>query len=123
MFFLMEATIAGSLVLAAAQPVPTFDVDPSCRAAALSAAAAKDMTTCRDKEQTARDEIAKQWSEVSDADKAQCVPLSKLGGSPSYVELLTCIELTREARRLRNSEPEPSAAATTAPATTGQGGR
>jgi hypothetical protein len=123
MFFLLEATVAASIVLAAAQPVPTFDVDPSCRAAALRATTANYLSACREKELKAREEIVKRWSEVGAAEKAQCVPLSTLGGTPTYTELLTCIELTVEAKRLRNSKTEPSSAGTTGPATTGQGSR
>jgi hypothetical protein len=123
MFVPIHAVIAGSLVLAA-QSVPTFNVDPSCRAAAREGmpanATENSMSICRDIEQKARQEIVKQWSQVSAADKAQCVPLSTLGGTPTYTELLACIELTREARRLRNHEPPSPPPGADKPATTGQ---
>jgi hypothetical protein len=123
MFFPIYAMIAGSIGLAAAQPVPTFNVDPSCDAVARTAAPenspadSNSMSACRDAEQKARAQVVKQWSEISAADKAECVPLSTVGGAPTYTELVTCIELTREARRLRSQE-QPSK--TPEPATTGQ---
>ena len=109
---------AAALVLVA-QQIPNFDFDPSCRAAAKEAVTpgsmSDNMTVCRNKEQAARTEIARQWADISETDKAHCVPISTLGGTPTYTELLTCLELSREARRLHNP-----GGATSPPSTTGQ---
>lgn len=105
MLFLVPAILAGDIALAASQEAPVFNVDPNCRAAAREAPTSESMAICQATEQRAREEIVRQWSEVSAAEKAQCVPLSTLGGTPTYTELLTCIELTREAKRLRSQEP------------------
>jgi hypothetical protein len=125
MFLPIHAALVGGLILVA-QPVPSFDVSPSCRAAARPGAAvgapADLRATCRSTEQQTREEIVKQWAEVSAADRAKCVPLSTLGGTPTYTELLTCIELTRTARRLRQEQPAVPLpqAVKPAPTTTGQ---
>ena len=107
MFFLIGATMAGSIVLVSASPVPTFNVEPGCRAAAARVHAPGYVSVCRESEQKARDEIVRQWPQLKAVDKAQCVPLSKLGGKPTYTELLTCLEMAREARNLQ-SKTEPA---------------
>ena len=115
MFFLIGATVAGSLVLASADAVPNFDVEPSCRAAAEQAKTPDYVSHCRNAEQTARDALVQQWPQVTATEKTQCIPTATLGGKPTYTELLTCIELTRDVRRMQNGKPEPS--------TTGQGSK
>ena len=121
MLFLIRATLtggligvsmAGGLALAAVDGVPTFNVEPSCRAAAQQAASADYVTVCRKSEQRAHDEIARQWPQSTTADKTQCVPAAKAGGHPTYTELLTCLEMARDIRKLHGQGQ---------PTTTGQG--
>jgi hypothetical protein len=83
------------LQLAAVDPVPVLDVGPGCRAT-LEAAQMSEQTCLRD-EQAARDDLAKVWSQFPAGDKTSCVGQTK-NYNPSYVELLTCLELLRDAR-------------------------
>ena len=108
------ATMIGAVVVAAAERVPVFNVEPSCRAAASRAGSPDYASICLREEQQARDEIARLWPQFPAGDKARCVPLSTLGGTPTYTELLTCLEMVRDARRIRDSNE---------PATTGRGSR
>ena len=103
--------MTASVVLAAVDAVPTFSVEPSCQAAAQQAASADYVSVCRNSEQRARDEIQQQWPQLSAADKAQCVQAATVGGSPTYTELLTCLEMTRDVRQSHSKAQ---------PATTGQ---
>jgi hypothetical protein len=109
---LIGASMAGGLALAAVDGVPNFSVEPSCRAAAQQAAAADQITVCRNSEQRAHDEIARQWPQLNAADRAQCVPAVTAGGQPTYTELLTCLEMARDIRKLHGKGQ---------PTTTGQG--
>ena len=111
MLFLIRATLAGGLIgatmaaglaLAAVDAVPNFNVDPSCRAAAVQAASPDYVSVCRNTEQKARDEVQRQWPQVNAADKAQCVPAAMVGGNPTYTELLTCLEMARDLRQVRS---------------------
>jgi hypothetical protein len=111
---LIGASMAGGLALAAVDAVPNFNVDASCQAAAQQAPAADFMTVCRNSEQRAHDEIARQWSQLSAADKTQCVPAAKAGGHATYTELLTCLEMARDVRKL-HAKGQPQSA------TSGQG--
>jgi hypothetical protein len=52
------------------------------------------------RELTARDKLNDQWGQFTPAQQARCVSLSRLGGNPSYVELLTCLELAKAAKAL-----------------------
>jgi hypothetical protein len=42
--------------------------------------------------------------QFTSADKSHCLRLATLGGEPSYADLLTCLELERDARNLREKE-------------------
>ncbi len=97
--------MSGSIVTSAADTVPNFDVEPSCSAAARQAGSPDYLSICRSTEQKARDELVRQWPQINRVDKTQCIPTATIGGKPTYTELLTCIELTRDVRRLR-SKPE-----------------
>ena len=100
------AAIAAAIqgVAAAGEP-PQLDVRPSCRAAdrvSFAAGADKprnDMQACLDDERTARDALFKAWPRFRPVDQAQCVGMNRTGGPPSYVELLTCLEVMRDARQ------------------------
>lgn len=104
---LRTAAFAGALILAGAQAasaadeVPNFNVVPSCRAAANAAVtASRDQNSCEADERTALDKLKQEWSQYNADQRGHCVRLSSLGGSPSYVELLTCLELAKAAAEL-----------------------
>jgi hypothetical protein len=85
----------------AASSVPKLDAGPSCKAAAAaSVVAGRDVEACLGDENQAKEQLTKNWSQYRDADKQQCVELSQKGGPPSYVELLTCLEVMRDARTM-----------------------
>lgn len=92
--------IGTHLILTASGRVPTFDVVPSCRAAGIVSGDVR-RESCLRTEKEAREQIVKGWSDFSRADRQRCVETSTMGGaSRSYVELLTCLELARDARKL-----------------------
>ena|SRR5438105_2306857 len=95
---LIGAAMAVNAALAAADAVPTFSVDASCRAAAQEAASPNYLSVCRNTEQKAHDETQRQWPQLNAADKAQCVQAATVGGTPTYTELLTCLEMARDVR-------------------------
>lgn len=104
---LRPALIAGALMLAgtqvapAADEVPRFNIGPSCKAAATAAVtASRDENACTADENTALDKLKQDWSHYNVNQRGHCVRLSSLGGSPSYVELLTCLELAKAAAEL-----------------------
>jgi hypothetical protein len=87
---------------AAAQEMPRLNFEPSCKASASGALGlTEDMDSCRRSETTARDQAAKQWSSFASADRASCTRLVTMSGHDgTYTELLTCLEMKRDARKL-----------------------
>jgi hypothetical protein len=104
MFARFEAALLAGLAWLVADSVPTFNVEPFCRAVASRAAPVGDKDICLEKEREARDQLVRHWSEFLPADKAYCQRLATTGGDPTYTELLACLELRREARMLREKE-------------------
>src|SRR5690349_10012049 len=101
---LVAAALAG-LALAgparAADPkVPSLDVTPTCRPMDKSDLMQLDESRCRQIEHDARDQLAKQWSNFPAADRSQCIATATMGGTASYVELITCLEMKRDVATL-----------------------
>jgi hypothetical protein len=91
--------------VALADSPPTLDVGPSCDAAARGAiSAGRDKEACLIDERTAQDALAQNWSKYNTADKTQCVGNVKTGGPASYVELLSCLEIMRDAKAIRQGD-------------------
>jgi hypothetical protein len=100
----MSTAIFAATVLVAADPIPSWNVEPSCRLEVSKTIPIGDMKICMDNERASRDQLAKEWEQFAPADKAHCLRLSTLGGPPSYTDLLTCLELERDARSLQEKE-------------------
>jgi hypothetical protein len=93
--------LATSHILLAADNVPQFNIEPSCRAAhEASVDLKRNEADCKRDELAARDKLKQEWSQFSASQRTQCAQLSTLGGYPSYVEMLTCLEIDRDANRL-----------------------
>ena len=97
--------IGAHLAIAVADPVPTFNVEPSCRQAAAGDIGIKqDLSVCLADEKGAREQLVKEWSGFTPADRGLCTRLSTTGSAPTYTELLVCLEMARDARRLPKDE-------------------
>ena len=90
---------------AVADDPPKLDVTTTCTAAAqYSISAGRDKEACLGDESTAQTTLAQNWSKYNADDKSQCVGTVKTGGPPSYVELLSCIEILRDAKQIREGD-------------------
>ena len=49
-------------------------------------------------ETDAQKELDKTWSTFSAGSRSTCLQETKIGGAPSYVELLTCLQLDKQAK-------------------------
>ena len=84
------------LVVAVADRVPAFDISRSCKldlAATAGLSVDQSLKNCVNDENRARQQLMSQWSKFSASSRAQCVPLENVGGTPSYVSLLTCLQM------------------------------
>jgi hypothetical protein len=111
--------------IAVADNVPKLNVEQVCEGIAKQGgvtfhdpAVAQEKKNCLDSEQAIRDELVKQWSNFSAADKTHCVNESVMGGESSYTELLTCLEMARDVRAMR-LEQENAVSGASKPATGG----
>jgi len=122
---MMIALIAAGIAAPAtvAQQVPKLDVGPSCDAAARGAIIiGRDKQACLGDENAAKETLEKSWSKYNATDKTQCVGLAQQGGPPSYVELLSCLEVMRDSKTIRSNGPLLSAPREASTAGSGTGG-
>jgi hypothetical protein len=103
MFQLIRAA-AFAATVAVADKVPALNVEASCRDAAERAAPVGTFDSCMRRELEARVQLTGEWTEFTSGDKSHCIGLSSLGGMPTYTELLTCLELARDARNLQGDD-------------------
>ena len=102
---LLPVLLLGSQIVLAADPVPQLDASLSCRSAGASSlmspgTGTRTAAACEKDENDARGKLNQDWSSYSSAEQARCTRLTTLGGSPSYVELLTCLEMAKAAKQL-----------------------
>lgn len=105
--------------VAAGDTVPNLNVEQVCEGIAQQGgvtfhdpAIAQEKKNCLDSERQIRDELVKQWTNFSASDRTHCVNESVMGGDSSYTELLTCLEMARDVRAMREQQGEPPSAAT-----------
>lgn len=91
--------LAGSVpagpALARGEGFPAFAPARSCaleRAPGPGTSAASDRG-CLSDERAARRTLRRHWSAFPEADRRDCLEESAIGGTPSYVALLTCLQL------------------------------
>jgi hypothetical protein len=97
---LSAVAISAGMLLPAADEVPSYNLSPSCRSETASTTGDRN---CLSDEQQARETLQKQWSRFAPADKANCLRVEDSGGAPSYVELLTCLQMAAAAKKLRDN--------------------
>jgi hypothetical protein len=106
--------IMPAILSARSDDIPTLDVNPVCRGIAMQGELEvglqqTNFQECVKSEQDVREQIKKEWSTFSTADKTHCVALAKTGGESSYTELITCMEMARDVRQLHSQADKSSA--------------
>ena len=94
--FTVAVTVAASWAIdqaRAADRIPAFDIVRNCSAEVASAGTEK-VADCAKDETDARNKLDKSWPQFGASDKHACVRESSIGGTQSYVELLTCLEMS-----------------------------
>lgn len=86
---------------ALAEDVPRLDVGATCRAGAQAYPGGGGEKACLADEQDARTSLTQQWSQYSAESRRRCTKMvSDIPGTQSYIELLSCLEMARDAERL-----------------------
>lgn len=94
----VAAALTG-LTATSAADVPILDVSTTCRPIAPQDGTL-DTERCLKSEREARDQLAREWADFPAADKTLCTQMARMGGLPSYVQLITCLEMKREVAKL-----------------------
>ncbi|TNC11282.1 hypothetical protein FF100_19315 [Methylobacterium terricola] len=88
------ALLSAQLILVAADGPPRLDIEGTCKSPGRSSVSQESGSDgCLRSERSAGDELRKRWGQFSGSAKTQCSQQSVAGGFPSYVEMLTCLEL------------------------------
>jgi len=83
-----------------ADDVPKLDFNKSCRAD-VAAYGDGGNKACITDEQQARKTLVGQWKRFSPDSRTRCTRMvTDIAGSQSYIELLTCLEMARDAKSL-----------------------
>jgi hypothetical protein len=100
----MAVIAAASLAAASvhATEVPTLDVTRTCTPIAGDKTIAIDTDRCFKTERQAREQLAREWTNFPAADRSLCTQTATMGGMSSYVALITCLEMKRDAPRLQD---------------------
>jgi len=100
-----SAPSRGRNAQARAGGLPMLDVGRSCEAAGTGAAVlGRDKKACLGDETTAQDTLRQNWAKYAAGDKGDCIGMVTTGGPASYVELLSCVEILRDARNIHNAD-------------------
>ena len=111
---LFAIILSSNFVFAIADNVPRYDVAAGCLGSAkqLQGRVGTDSTNlsvqeraarCVKTEEDARTKLMAVWSEFEGAERSACIGASSSGGRPSYVELLVCLGVKQEVRKLRSN--------------------
>jgi hypothetical protein len=85
---------------------PTLQVGPSCEAAGRGAVVlGRNKEACLADENAALKTLRDNWPKYAAYDKTLCIGMESTGGPASYVELLSCLEVNRDAREIQSADP------------------
>jgi hypothetical protein len=97
----MASLALAATAAAAGDKVPKLDVAESCREAQAIAGEDKNLTYkgCMHDERNAEAQLAQRWTRFKPVDRQNCLAQG-IAPLPSYVEILTCLEMYDEASLL-----------------------
>ena len=92
---------------ARADNVPDLNIEPTCHGIAQQAGTPSKKggpdlaySQCLQSEQAMKERLVGEWSTFAADDRTNCVTEAKTTGLPSYTDLVTCLEMARDARKL-----------------------
>ena len=95
---------------ARSQEIPDLNVDPVCHGIAQQAANPTEkgdpdlsFANCVKSEQAMRQKLVGEWATFSPTERTNCIG-SEMGGMASYTDLVSCLEMARDARQLKEGK-------------------
>jgi hypothetical protein len=103
--FVVLAFLSFSISPARSDQYPVLDVAPVCHGIASQSdleagLRVTDFDQCMKGEQSDREAMIKDWSTFNSDDKRHCIAETTMGGESSYTDLVTCLEMSRDVRKL-----------------------
>jgi hypothetical protein len=99
----MRAMVATAVLVLAgagaafAEEVPRFNIEATCKGVPTLGLDEKDpVKACMDDENTALGQLRAQWSTFTPANQRECIGETEIAGWPSYVDVLTCLQMYRD---------------------------
>jgi hypothetical protein len=87
----------GAVPARAADKFPNFNVEHNCKVeTSETSGVGETQESCINDELRARHELEPNWAKFPKADQVTCVRETSLDGTPSYVELQICLEMSRD---------------------------
>ena len=100
------AILATLSPIAVSDTVPKFDTVRECR---IEGGPSVDVARCSRDEAAALRQLQDAWTQYTGADRKAFTAEGTIDDFPSYVELLTCLEMARDAKSTDNNNHEPRA--------------
>ena len=98
MLFILSAIVLTSQIALVSEVPPALDFSTGCRVTNQSNQA--NLQGCVRDETAARTTLANTWLQYAVSDRANCSAMATSGGPQSYVELITCLQMAKEAKKL-----------------------
>ncbi|HVX77973.1 MAG TPA: hypothetical protein VHB49_17700 [Bradyrhizobium sp.] len=89
--------LASLPIIPVSDSVPKFDIARECRSEGGAQAA---VDRCAQDEASAQQQLQTEWVQFTANDKLVCTRSTNADGTGSYVELLICLEMARDAKSL-----------------------
>ncbi|WP_024519685.1 hypothetical protein [Bradyrhizobium sp. Tv2a-2] len=99
---LLSLALLGSQAALASDRVPELNVEATCKATtatdkAMGLVLAQSYEGCMSDETSARTQLVTLWQTTSASVRNECTGEAVVGGTQSYVDLLTCIQMSDDA--------------------------
>jgi hypothetical protein len=96
---IFAAAVGTQLLTLVSESVPKLNVEATCKGSveadkAMGLALPESYDKCMSDENSAREQLGPIWSSYSPAVRAQCEGEATDAGEASYVDLLTCLQMT-----------------------------
>lgn len=106
MFLHLPIVMMGMLSpIAVADTVPSFSIERECR---FEGESTDVVDRCSKDEADARQRLEGEWAQFAATDKNTCIAESTVGGFASYVDLLTCLEMSNDVRKEEANKSGPA---------------
>jgi hypothetical protein len=107
MFLHLPIAILATLSpIAVSDTVPRFDTVRECN---FEGGPSVDVARCSRDEAAALRQLQEAWAQYAGADRKACTVEATIGSFTSYVDLLTCLEMTHDAKSVDNNSRGPRA--------------